>query len=128
MSTPVILVISREPRHSKLVDIFLSNEGYVVISAEDSGSVNEALTVVSPDMILLDVHFSDAEPVHLVQRLKNDPTLCSIPRIGLSMYKEHWDEQKAQEAGYHGLVTLPFDARQVLSYIDTFLTDHEANK
>ena len=82
---PKVLVVEDTPELCSLLEVRLRQSGYLVVSA-DSGE--EALRVLAekgpPDVAVLDVTMPGMSGLDLHARLREDPSLATIPVIFLS--------------------------------------------
>jgi len=82
---PKVLVVEDTPELRSLLEVRLRQSGYLVVSA-DSGE--EALRVLAekgpPDVAVLDVTMPGMSGLDLHARLREDPSLATIPVIFLS--------------------------------------------
>jgi len=82
---PKVLVVEDTPELRSLLEVRLRQSGYLVVSA---GSGEEALRVLAekgpPDVAVLDVTMPGMSGLDLHARLREDPSLATIPVIFLS--------------------------------------------
>ena len=91
---PGILVVDDEPALREMLVVVLSQEGFVVWSAEDG---SEALTLFQQhrgaiDMVILDVHMPELDGPHTLEELRQiDPEVrcCFMSGSGSSLYPLH---------------------------------------
>jgi len=90
-----ILVVDDDPDTLKLIEIKLSNSGYVVITAENGQqAINKARELI-PSLILLDYDLPDKDGGKVSRELKQDNQTADIPIIMYSGYVS--DEVKDRE-------------------------------
>ena len=70
---PTILVVEDEPRIRDVLSGLLGALGYRLLMAASAEQAVDALNVVSPDLVLTDVHLGAMSGIELCARLKADP-------------------------------------------------------
>lgn len=81
MSGPLILVVEDDPSVRGLLQTLLTAEGYEVNAASDglAGLVKAATD--QPALILLDLMMPDLGGLRVLEELRSDPTMASIPVV-----------------------------------------------
>jgi CheY-like chemotaxis protein len=80
----VILNVDDRPESLYLKDRLLRRHGYTVANATSGKSALDLANRLRPALILLDVHLPDIDGREVCRRLKEDPSLNSIPVILVS--------------------------------------------
>src|SRR4051794_10345862 len=76
-----ILVADDESHILHVVSLKLRNAGYRVVTARDGQEALELATAERPDLLITDYHMPQLSGLELCQKLKQDPSTCSIPTI-----------------------------------------------
>ena len=71
-----------------------------------------------PGLFLLDMHLGDMTGFELADQLKQDPTLCDIPRVAFSADAMPDQIHRAREHGFVGYLTKPLDVGALLTCVD----------
>ena len=79
MST--ILIVDDDRTFSTLLKTVFELEGHQAVTASDQAGVIPAARQANPDLILMDVHISDGDTLDVLQELRADKTLKSIPIV-----------------------------------------------
>jgi signal transduction histidine kinase/CheY-like chemotaxis protein len=117
--TPLILVVDDEaPLRSYLRQIF-ENEGYRVRTAPDGRLALEQARQEPPDLITLDILMPNMDGRETLQRLRNDPTLCNIPVVVISVLPER------DHIGGDAALDKPIDEDQLIETVHGLLM-HDA--
>lgn len=93
-----IMVVDDEKRLVSLVESYLAQEGYRVVTANDG---KEALPIASrekPDLIILDLMMPEMDGFTVLDHLKNNPDTASIPVIVVTA-KELTAQEKDRLSG-----------------------------
>jgi two-component system chemotaxis sensor kinase CheA len=99
----------------ELLYLHLSNAGYNVLLAEDAIAAGYLLLERRVDLLLTDIEMPFMSGVELVQALRNDPSVSSLPVAFLTSYGEH--EDKAKELGAIAFLKKAACATEVLAAI-----------
>ncbi len=81
---PTILVVEDEPHIRDVLSGLLGALGYRLLMAASAEQALDALNVVSPDLVLTDVHLGPMSGVELCARLKADPRYELMPVVILT--------------------------------------------
>lgn len=106
-----ILVVDDNPTNLKLVSDLLAFDGFEVLKAMDAEEAQVVLTVVLPDLILMDIALPGMDGLTLTRLLKAEARTRHIRIVALTAFAMKGDEQKALDAGCDGYITKPIDTR-----------------
>jgi len=81
---PTILVVEDEPHIREVLSGLLGALGYRLLMAASAEQALDALNVVSPDLVLTDVHLGAMSGIELCARLKADPRYELMPVVILT--------------------------------------------
>jgi putative two-component system response regulator len=81
---PTILVVEDEPHIREVLSGLLGALGYRLLLAASAEQALDALNVVSPDLVLTDVHLGALSGIELCARLKADPRYELMPVVILT--------------------------------------------
>ncbi|HTI54695.1 MAG TPA: HD domain-containing phosphohydrolase [Verrucomicrobiae bacterium] len=81
---PTVLVVEDEPRIREVLSGLLGALGYRLLLAASAEQALDALNVVSPDLVLTDVHLGAMSGIELCARLKADPRYELMPVVILT--------------------------------------------
>ncbi len=113
-----ILVVDDEKRLVSLVESYLKQEGYRVITAFDG---REALNVArrqSPDLIILDIMMPEMDGYEFIETYRRDR---STPIILLTARVEEQEQVIGLELGADDYVTKPFRPRELMARVRAVL-------
>jgi len=100
----------------------LTQEGFDVIVATDGEEALKKIKATPPDLMLLDIVMPKMNGFDVLEEMKDDPSLSSIPVIVLSNLGQSDDIQRARELGAKDyLVKANFSINEVVTKIRTFL-------
>jgi putative two-component system response regulator len=81
---PTILVVEDEPHIREVLSGLLGALGYRLLMAASAEQALDAVNVVSPDLVLTDVHLGAMSGIELCARLKADPRYELMPVVILT--------------------------------------------
>ncbi len=116
-----LLVVDDQTDLLELLDMSLSQEGYIVRTAESGAEAMAKIKVDLPDLILLDIILGDMSGIKLTTKLKNDVETAHIPIILLTAKDSETDIIVGLSVGADDYITKPFSTKVLLARIDAVL-------
>jgi two-component system, cell cycle response regulator DivK len=116
-----ILYIEDNPQNMRLIRKILVHAGYEMIEAENGIGGLQTAAAEHPDLILLDVNLPDIDGLEVAGRLKNTPSLASIPIIAVTANAMVGDRERTIDAGCDGYLPKPVGRRDLLQIISQYL-------
>ena len=123
-----ILIVDDNLTNLDLLLRTLSDSGYEISVATDGEMALKAVTVASPDLILLDVMMPGIDGFETCARLKSDPATKNIPVIFLSAKIDSDNIVKGFKHGGADYITKPFKRDEVLVRVSTQLQLQDKTK
>ncbi len=80
-----VLVVDDDPTFQELMQRFLAQEGFEIISASNAIEAIQLAKEIAPDVITLDVMMPQQDGWSVLMQLKSDPILSEIPVLMLTM-------------------------------------------
>ena len=122
--TPSVLLAEDNGDMREYVRRLLQEDGYDVHVAED-GEAALALTATrSYDLILSDVMMPKVDGIELLQAIRKDPRLKTVPVVLLSARAGEEFRIQGLGAGADDYLTKPFSARELLSRVSAHIDSH----
>jgi len=109
-----ILVVDDDRTFVKLMEGFLEDEGYRVVTAGNGAEGLQRAFVENPDLAILDVRMPEMDGLELCRRIRDR---SHIPIIMLTAKADETDVVVGLELGADDYVTKPFGAREVLARV-----------
>lgn len=117
----MILVVDDTPSSVKVVETVLTEAGYQVSVATSGEKALERISVIMPDLILLDIMMPGIDGYETCRRLKENESTRSIPIIFLSALAETFDKVRGFELGGVDYLIKPIAPEELLARIKTHL-------
>lgn len=108
---PHVLVVDDDDRLRQLLRKYLSDNGYLVSTAASAAEARTKLSVVEPDMLVLDVMMPGEDGLSLTRDLRQSR---GIPILLLTAMGETEDRINGLETGADDYLTKPFEPRELL--------------
>ena len=115
---PKILVIDDDPSVRSLVTDSLEIEGYDVVVAEDGFAGLRAIEAHRPDCVLLDVMMPGLDGHQVLTRIRAAEEGSALPVVMLTAYSDDANAWQAWTEGVDYVLAKPFDADELLRYLD----------
>lgn len=118
MSKRKVLVVDDEPQIRSLLELYLAENDYDVLTAGDGQSALEAVDRNAPDAVVLDVMLPDMDGLEVCRliRKKRD-----IPIIYVSSLQQSETIIEGLELGGDDYVTKPFDPNELVARLNAVL-------
>lgn len=122
MSKKKILIVEDEESLLKLESILLTSRGYEVKGVADGQAALDALAVMKPDLVLLDIMLPEIDGFEVCRQIKENEATRHIPVIMLTAKKSREDMARGEQVGADWYITKPFKSAMVIETIQRFLT------
>lgn len=113
-----ILVVDDEPEIGQVLNLYLTREGYDVVTASDG---REALEVVARErvaLVILDVLLPDLDGIEVCAEMRKT---TDVPIVFLSCKSDEMDKIMGLAAGGDDYITKPFSPREVVARVKAHL-------
>jgi DNA-binding NtrC family response regulator len=108
-----ILIIDDEPNLRKTLAEILRKRGYATLEAGDGAEAIELLGNANPDLIFSDWKMPTVGGEEVLQHLRSDRRLASIPVIVITAFGSSHSAIEAVRLGAYDFVTKPFDLEEI---------------
>ncbi|MGB8654195.1 MAG: sigma-54 dependent transcriptional regulator [Candidatus Acidiferrales bacterium] len=109
----MILIIDDEASLRGTLATILRARGYATLEAGDGAEAIELLRKVTPDLIFTDWKMPEAGGDEVLQFLRKDPRLASVPVIVITAFGSSHSAIEAVRLGAYDFVTKPFDLQDI---------------
>jgi Response regulators consisting of a CheY-like receiver domain and a winged-helix DNA-binding domain len=111
MLQPTILVVDDEKEIRELIEIYLKNEGYKVILAEEGIQALEIAKKENIQLMILDIMLPNIDGIQICKRVREE---LDVPIIMLSAKREDNDKILGIMTGADDYVTKPFNPLELV--------------
>jgi CheY-like chemotaxis protein len=115
----LVLLIDDEPSMTDLISMWLDDVGARVTRAASLQEAVNAAQREPPDIVLLDFGLGNEDGLNILPRLREEPSLASVPVIAFTVHSSR--EHEALEAGVAGFVAKPFEAAGLREVLQPYL-------
>jgi two-component system phosphate regulon response regulator OmpR len=115
---PHILVVDDDDRLRTLLQKYLSDNGFVVISATDAANARQKLQSLAFDLIILDLMMPGESGLEFAKDYRKT---SPVPILMLTAMGESDDRIRGLECGADDYLTKPFEPRELLLRINNIL-------
>ena len=114
-----VLIVDDDDAIVSAMTVRLRAVGHEVFAASDGRSALAAVDTLRPDVIVLDIRMPDIDGFEVARRLKDAPGLADIPIVFVSANVREWAKKAAFAAGASFYLSKPYNAKQLLSAVET---------
>lgn len=112
-----VLVVDDEKDIVDLVEYNLTQEGFIVLTADNGWNALDLVKKKRPDMMILDWMMPEMDGLEVCRRLRQNPDTAGIPIIMLTAKSDTVDKVLGLEMGADDYLTKPFHIRELLARI-----------
>src|SRR5687767_3382003 len=116
-----ILVVEDEPDISALVAFHLARTGYRVRTASTGSEALEAVSVDTPDLLLLDLMLPGMSGLEVLTEIRRRPELEHVAVILLTARREERDRLDGLSLGADDYVSKPFSPQEIVLRVGAVL-------
>jgi len=127
MGATILIVDDEANLRKTLAEIFVSR-GYTAIEASDGNGALELLGKTAPDLIFTDWKMPGMGGEQLLDYLRKEPRLASIPVIVITAFGSSHSAIEAVRLGAYDFVTKPFDLDEILLAAERALDHSSLNR
>ncbi|MBI4317410.1 MAG: response regulator [Chloroflexi bacterium] len=114
----MILIVDDDPALTRLLALWLENEGYETATANSGPDALEIARRDRPDAILLDLMMPMVSGLAVCRELKGDERTCAIPVVIIS--GDGHADKKTELVGANACIVKPFDLDEVVATVRKF--------
>ena len=122
MPFQTVLVVDDEPHIVEVVQDYLKQANYRVLTAQDGQTALTLARHERPDLVILDLMLPGSmDGLEVCRRVRQDQSLADLPIIMLTARSEEMDRLIGLELGADDYVTKPFSPREVVARVKAVL-------
>ncbi len=116
-----ILIVEDDPAIREMIVFSLTREGYDTIKASSGNEALEQLSIIRPDLVIIDWGLPDFSGIELLKMIRRDDVTKEIPVIMLTARGEETDKIKGLDSGADDYLTKPASIRELQARIKAHL-------
>ena len=113
-----ILVADDDNNVCDLLKLYLENEGYELITANDGAKAVSSFKIYEPDIVLLDIMMPRKDGWQVCREIRKK---SNVPIIMITAKSETFDKVLGLELGADDYITKPFETKEVIARIKAVL-------
>lgn len=124
MSNPRLAVVEDNADNRLLLQALLGDR-YDLVEYDNGTSALEGIASDRPDLVLLDISLPGMDGNEILQSIRKDVALRTLPVIALTAHAMAGDREKFLAAGFDDYITKPIiDETQLFASIERLLGKH----
>jgi two-component system, chemotaxis family, response regulator PixH len=112
-----ILVVEDTPSEMQLMTLYLRDNGYQVVSANNAKDGLELVTKEKPDIVITDVVMEGMNGFEFCRTLKKNPDTENIPVIACTSRDQDLDKLWGKKQGVNAYVTKPYSQEEIINAV-----------
>ena len=123
--TQKILVVEDNELNLKLFCDLLRAHGYAAEPVRDGREALARARAFAPDLIVMDIQMPYVSGLELIEQIKAEAALKSIPIMAVTAYAAKGDEERIRDAGAEGYVSKPISVMRFVEAVAALLAAAE---
>jgi CheY-like chemotaxis protein len=118
----LVLVVDDSADNLAVISLFLQQQGYRVVTANNG---EDAVTVAGqmlPNIILMDINLPTLDGLGATRRIRDTDTLRDVPVVAITAFGTEGFQRAAYDAGISGYLTKPIDLDRMNQLIARLLS------
>lgn len=116
-----ILVVEDNELNLKLFCDLLRAHGYETEAVRDGREAIARARGFLPDLVVMDIQMPHISGLELIEQLKGDEDLKTIPIMAVTAYAAKGDEERIRDAGAEGYVSKPISVLRFVEAVAALL-------
>jgi two-component system, OmpR family, alkaline phosphatase synthesis response regulator PhoP len=112
-----ILVVDDDKQIVRLVQSYLEQAGYAVLTAADGATALRTIRTERPDLVVLDLMLPDQDGWSITRTVRADASQAALPIIMLTARIEDTDKIVGLEIGADDYIAKPFNPRELVARV-----------
>lgn len=123
-----ILVVDDDKQIVRLVQSYLEQAGYAVLTAYDGATALRTIRTERPDLVVLDLMLPNQDGWSITRTVRADASQASLPIIMLTARVEDTDKIVGLEIGADDYIAKPFNPRELVARVRAVLRRAEGER
>lgn len=113
-----VLVVEDNELNLKLFCDLLRAHDYVAEPVQDGREAVEKARGFDPDLVIMDIQLPHVSGIELIEQMKSDEALRSIPIMAVTAYAGKGDEERIRAAGAEAYVSKPISVMRFVEEVE----------
>ena len=118
----LILVVDDSADNVAMISLFLQQQGYRVVTANNGEDAITVATQMMPNLILMDINLPNLDGLGATRRIRENETLRDIPVVAITAFGTEGFQRAAYDVGVSGYLTKPLDLDRLHQLIARLLS------
>src|SRR6516165_4101720 len=116
-----VMIVEDNELNMKLFHDLLEAHGYQTVGTRSGVEAVDLARRHRPDLILMDIQLPEVSGLEVMQWLKDDEELRTIPVVAITAFAMKGDEEKIRQGGCEAYLSKPISVARFFETIDRFL-------
>ena len=116
-----VLVVEDNELNLKLFCDLLRAHGYTVEPVKDGREAVRTMRSFGPDLVVMDIQMPHVTGLELIQQMRLDSQLRTIPVMAVTAYAGKGDEERIRDAGAEGYLAKPVSIGPFMQAVNALL-------
>jgi CheY-like chemotaxis protein len=116
-----VLIAEDNPVNRELLRELLESRGYSVTEACNGQEAVRQIEKVRPDILLLDLDMPVLDGFGTVRKIRENPSLASLPVLAVTAYAMQGDREKVLASGFDGYLSKPIQSGVLFEELNRLL-------
>ncbi len=121
-----VLIVDDYPDALDVWEMYLSAEGFRVLTAATGRQALATASAGNPDLIVLDLDLPDLSGFDVARELRAQPATRHIPLIAATGHSHVVLQDRAMQSGFDSIIVKPCDPDALVVEIERLLSAHDA--
>ena len=118
----LILVVDDSPDNLAVISLFLQQQGYRIVTANNGEDAVTIATQMLPNLILMDINLPALDGLGATRRIRDNDALKEVPVVAITAFGTEGFQRAAYDVGISGYLTKPIDLDRMHQLIARLLS------
>ncbi len=116
-----VLIAEDNPVNRELLRELLETRWHAVTEAANGQEALQLIAVTPPDILLLDLDMPVLDGFATVRRIRENPSLASLPVLAVTAHAMQGDREKVLASGFDGYLSKPIQSLLLFEELERLL-------
>lgn len=118
----LILVVDDSADNLAVISLYLQQQGYRVVTANNGEDAVNVATQMLPNVVLMDINLPTLDGLGATRRIRENESLRDVPVIAITAFGTEGFQRAAYDVGVSGYLTKPLDLDRMHQLIARLLS------